>query len=86
VFKFLAVVPAALCWIWFYIVVSSLPGLRDATLQDWWHVVLSVFLAALFSLPRFAATFRDGFGAACRIAGLGILGSDEDARPNHAME
>lgn len=50
VFRVLAIVPAALFWLWFYIVVSSLPGLRAATLQDWWHVVLSAFLAALFSL------------------------------------
>ena len=49
-FRVLAVVPAAACWIWLYVVVASFPGLHEATLQDWWHVVLAVFLVALFSL------------------------------------
>ncbi len=49
-FRVLAIVPACLCWFGFYVAVRSHPGVRDATLQDWWHVVLACFGATLFSL------------------------------------
>ena len=50
VFRVLAVVPAALSWLWFYVAIVSHPGVDAASLQDWWLVVLSGYSAALFTL------------------------------------